>query len=65
MGENSHFGDDREGRRDIGRVNFSKLLVQRYLDSRGEEGLSFACGKATYTSIKMFTILMSGNGTTG
>lgn len=49
--------EGREGHHAIGRVNFSKLLVQRYLDSRGEEGFSFACGKATYTSIKMFTIL--------
>lgn len=41
MAQNGQFEEGREGHHAIGHVNFSKLLVQRYLDSRGEGRLEF------------------------
>lgn len=41
----------REDHHAIGRANFSELLAQKVPGlPRGGEGLSFACGKATYTT---------------
>ena len=49
MAQNGQFGEGLEGHHAIGRVNFSKLLVNCLYKGtwtpEGRRGLSFACGK--------------------